>query len=123
MKCYIFSAEPSGPSYDALIDRDEVFRLVVNPVFGPGGIADPRKQPIPFAYERFHITHLGMSSFDAYVVVLVKDADGAERCLWRKHGDENIHDCWLAAGEMERVAAEFCNEFEKTYLNKSDQKS
>jgi hypothetical protein len=100
----------------ANLDASEVFRLLVNPVLGPGGIADPRKQPIPFAYERFHITHLGMSSFDPYVMVLVKDANGSERCLWRKHGEDEIQECRFDPGEMESVAVEFCDAFEAQFL-------
>ncbi len=98
------------------LESEEVFRLLVTPVLGPGGIADPGRQPIPYAYERFHITHLGMSSFDPYVLVLVKNAVGAERCLWRKHDEEELHECRLLAGEMEKVAADFCEAFESQFM-------
>lgn len=100
----------------AVGSAEEVFRRVVDPVFGPEGIADPSKQPVPFAYERFHITHVGMSSFDSFVVVLVKDEIGNERCLWRKDDETTIHDSWLGPGEMERVVGEFCSRFEGEYM-------
>jgi len=94
---------------------EEVFALIVAPVLGTPGVADPRRQPIPFSYERFHITQLGASSFDNLVVVLVKDAVGAERCLWMNHDEREIRAFWLAAGEMERVAAMFCELFETSF--------
>lgn len=108
-------AEPSI----AHIEGREIFELVVGPVMAPKGIADPQRQPIPFSYERFHLTHLGMSSFDDFVIVLVKDADGAERCLCRRLGEDEILDCWLAPGEMEQVAERFCDLFEAKYMKGS----
>jgi hypothetical protein len=99
----------------ARLGAGEVFEMIVDPVFGSPSIANPALQPIPYAYERFHITHLGMSSFDDYVVVLVKNLDGVERCLWRKGAGE-ILECALAPSEMEAVAREFCDAFEARYV-------
>lgn len=112
-----FAQAPSGRVEASVVHRSpgEIFELIVTPAIGPRGIADPRRQPIPFAYERFHITHIGMSSFDNFVIILVKDTTGDERCLWQKHGEEQIYDCWFSAGEMERVALEFCNMFEAQF--------
>ncbi len=95
---------------------ENVFRLIVDPVFGLDGVADPAKQPIPFAYERFHISYLGMSSFDSFVVLLVKDVVGNERCLWKKSTCGTIREQWLHPGEVERVAEEFCGRFAAQYL-------
>ena len=109
-----FAEEPRD-RYDARLtglSNEAIFDLIYTPVMdGRRGIADPDEQPIPRAYSRFHITHLGMSSFDRYVLLLVKEADGRERCLWRGGGDEVIRDCWLWPNEMERVASDFCDQF------------
>ena len=94
---------------------EKVFSLVVDPVMGPDGVADPSRQPIPFAYERFHIAHVGMSSFDSYVVVLIKDSVGNERCLWWHDEDATMGDHWLEPGEMERVIGSFCERFEHEF--------
>jgi len=98
---------------------EQVFRLIVEPVMGPDAVADPAKQPVPFAYERFHISHLGMSSFDSYIVVLIKDTAGNERCLWRRHDDTTIYEQWLNPGEMERVACDFCQQFARINISTS----
>lgn len=63
------------------------------------------------AYARFHISHLGMSSFDRFDLLLLKDRLGTERLLWRQAGIEAIHDCYLDPLEMETVAQEFCDRF------------
>ena len=90
-----------------------VFSLVYEPVFGAKGIANPANQPNPYAYERFNIGHLGMSSFERFDILLVKTAQGRERYLWRKVGDLHITEVVLDAGEMEDVALRFCDEFER----------
>jgi hypothetical protein len=97
----------------------EVFGLVFDPVMGPTGIANPAKQPIPHAFSRFHISHLGMSSFDKFDLVLLKDEEGAERCLWRNAEAPGIHECRLSRNEMEDVAEKFCRRFELDVLQVS----
>lgn len=101
--------------YVASCIPEEVFALVVDPVSGPAGIADPTKQPIPFAYERFHITHVGMSSFDSYTVLLIKDEIGNERCLWRQGMGGPIEEQWLRPGEIEGVIQTFCEQSEREW--------
>ena len=83
----------------------EVFRRVYDPVMANSKLAQP---VIPDAYSRFHISHLGMSAFDRYDLLLLTDEHGAERCLWRASGSEEIHECFLWRREMERVAGRFC---------------
>jgi hypothetical protein len=57
-----------------------------------------------------------MSSFELFDVLLIKGAQGGERCLWRKAGDDRIIECRLWRNEMETVAQEFCDTFEKEAL-------
>ena len=108
-------AENPRDRYDPRLDDLEphaVFQLIYDPVVGPDGIANPAEQPIPYSYSRFHITHLGMSSFDRFDLLQLKDEDGAERCLWRAAGNDKIFECRLSRNEMEGVAAEFCRQLD-----------
>jgi hypothetical protein len=91
------------------LDPSEVFRVVYDPVMEGPAPGLPRVAS-PFA--RFHISHIGMSAFDRYDILLLKDALGGERCLWREAGRPTaIFECHLGENEMERVAAEFCERF------------
>jgi hypothetical protein len=92
------------------LPADEVFRLVYDNVM-PGGT--PFGHPWEHeARRRFHISYLGMSSFELFDILLLTNALGAERCLWRAAGSTEIHDCRLWRREMESVAGEFCTRFE-----------
>jgi hypothetical protein len=64
------------------------------------------------AYSRFHISYLGMSSFERFDLLLLKSEQGDERCLWRQVGEGIIHECAFARDEMERVAENFCQKFQ-----------
>jgi hypothetical protein len=100
------------------VDAGGVFRLLYDAVMAPGGIANPEAQPVPNAAPRFHLSHLGMSSFEQFDLLLVKDEIGRERLLWRKAGSSLIHEFTFEPNEMEEVAGRFCDQFEKTYISK-----
>lgn len=99
------------PSLDG-VEAEQVFRRVYDPVMT--GAIDGT--PIRDAYARFHISHLGMSALERYDILLVKDAGGGERCLWRKAGENQIRECRLWRNEMETTAAEFCSRFDQETL-------
>src|SRR5687767_9670127 len=69
---------------------DEVFRQLHDPVMAVSDRpvtdepAPDRSAPIDRAFERFHISHLGMSSFDTINMLLLQDAAGSQRCLWQQ---------------------------------------
>jgi hypothetical protein len=88
----------------------EVFRRVYDPVMPHSGAGRPG---VTDAFSRFHISHLGMSAFERFDLLLLTDEHGAERCLWRETGSEEIHECYLWRLEMERVAGQFCARFER----------
>lgn len=96
---------------------DDIFRLLYDAVFGPNAVVDPEEQPIPNAMPRFHLSNLGMSSFEQFDLLLVKDEAGRERFLWRKAGSSLIHEFFLEPNEMELVAAQFCDQFASLYLS------
>jgi hypothetical protein len=113
-----FESKPRDRFDPRLEDLDvlAVFELLWEPVYGENAIAEPRQQPIPYAYSRFHIGRLGMSSFDRVDILLVKSADGKERGFWRTFPDlQTLHAAVLDEDEMESVAREFCTKFEQIY--------
>jgi hypothetical protein len=91
----------------------EIFELAYDPVIAEGDTVPREDPPIPDAFSRFHISHLGTSSFDAFDILLVKNAFGRERVLWRKAGESKIEECYLEAGAMESVVLSFCSAFQK----------
>ncbi|QOZ79091.1 hypothetical protein XH83_29045 [Bradyrhizobium sp. CCBAU 53351] len=64
-------------------------------------------------FSRFHISHLGMSSFDNVTMLFVKNERGQERLVWRM-GSGDIADAYLGEGEVERVFAEAAATLEQT---------
>jgi Immunity protein 42 len=96
------------PSLVELAPAD-VFRRVYDPVIANTDAQGP--PTIRDAFARFHISHLGMSSFERFDILLLKDAHEAERCLWRSTNAVEIFECRLWRNEMETVAAEFCERF------------
>jgi hypothetical protein len=115
-------SQTSMPRFEAgLLDVScvEIFHRLVKPVL-VGMRDDDGSVPEIYngTFARFHITHIGMSSFDGFVVVLIENSD-AQRCVWAKCDD------WLAgiikeavypSGYMQRVAGEFCELFKMEAL-------
>lgn len=95
----------------ATADPESVFRIAYDSVMA-GARERGLRETIPNTVDRFHISHLGMSSFDRFVLLLLKDEHGAERCIWRE-AEAEIHECRLWRNEMESVAAQFCRMFDE----------
>lgn len=96
---------------------DCVFQLLYDAALGPQARANPEEQPIPNAVPRFHLSRLGMSSFEQFDVLLVKDESGRERVLWKRADSSLIHEFLFEPNEMELVAGQFCDEFERLYVS------
>ena len=58
-------------------------------------------------FSRFHIAHLGMSSFDRVNMVLIENSE-QQRCVWEDILGEDPHDDVFPAGHMQQIAAAFC---------------
>jgi hypothetical protein len=82
------------------------FDAIYNPVFQNG---IKRAGDIENASIFFHhyISHLGMSAFDRYDVLLI-ESESQQRLLWRLSDEGNVHDVFLPYGEMQKVARAFC---------------
>lgn len=110
-----FVSNPRDRYHPGLATRSakEVFELVYDPVISEDLLSSKIDPPIKDAFSRFHITHLGMSSFEAFDVLLVKDEVGVERVLWRRAGESKIEECFLESDTLESIALVFCGEFQK----------
>jgi hypothetical protein len=74
------------------MDRRDLFEFRSDGIYGDDALDDPNWQEWP----RFEVTHLGMSAFDPWRVMLVEPAD--ERgLLWRRHDDPETHAAWFQA--------------------------
>lgn len=96
------------------ISPREVFARLVTPVLvGMGSKDAPEIYDGTFA--RFHISHLGMSSFERVVMVLIEDSEH-QRCVWAE-GDAWKNGLFKEAvypvGHMQQIAAEFCRIFKR----------
>ena len=104
--------------YDETVDRYEpgIWNLPAADLFyllrdSPllGGL--PQEGAVRDAYWRFVVSDLGIASLFGFHVLLLKDEQGTERCLWREEAKSEIHDCYLAPMEVEKTAMEFCSLF------------
>ena len=108
-----FVENPRDRSEPSLSGRsqDEVFHLLTAHLRHSEAVSEA-EDAIRNTFSRFNISHLGMSSFDRYDIVLWNDITNNERCMWRLGDDGSIHEAVLPPGEMERVARAFCDHLE-----------
>jgi len=90
-----------------------VFEKVVDSVLARSNVRKNTQTIIEnLPYKRFHISHVGMSSFDRVVMILIEGVD-KQRCLWEEGGKGKIiHDDIFPSGHMQKIASEFCRLFE-----------
>ena len=74
----------------------------VLPGENPSGFA---KDMYEDTFARFHISHIGMSSFDNVTLLMIKNEKGMERLVWRSK-DGEIEDAYLEAGQVEETFLE-----------------
>lgn len=87
------------------MDKRQVYLRLASSVMvnqNPGGFS---REIYAETYSRFHITRIGMSSFDRVTLLLVDGGDGKHRLVWQE-GDGDIQDACLGENQMERVFAE-----------------
>lgn len=90
------------------IDKDHVFKLLYDSVIFTGDSEKKEKPVFDDIYSRFHISHLGMSSFEQYDILLVEQPNAEQRCLWRYAENNYVQECYLPKDEMQRVAKLCC---------------
>lgn len=108
-----FLTEPKDRFEDGLFDmpREQAYEWLAASVLFHEDPENRVEERYPDTFARFHITHIGMSSFDAVTLLLVTDKDGNERCIW-KDGSHHIVDACLPASEIERVLSQFLLQFD-----------
>jgi hypothetical protein len=89
----------------------DVFEWVHAPVIFPAVTA--KKLPPKDAFARFHVSHIGMSSFERWDLLFIKNEVGEERLLWREGESQVVREVRLDAGELERTVDEFLKEWAK----------
>ena len=104
------------------LSAEEVWEEIVSPVYDRGQDSCEQTERYGNVYSRFHISHIGMSSFDRIVMVLVESA-GAQRCVWKDLRTKAICDNVFPARHMQCVAREFCRLMEERIPNISTARS
>lgn len=90
---------------------EKVFYLLYDSFMPEGTQYSPvNKEPFEYTFRRFYISHLGMSSFDRFDILLVEN-DNHQRILWRDAKDFIIYNTILPVGTIQQVAEEFCQWF------------
>ncbi len=64
-----------------------------------GNYGDER---FPNTYGRFYISHIGMSSFDQTILLLMRTFDGSDRLVWQSR-DEEVRECRLPPGTVKET--------------------
>jgi len=103
---------PRDRSCPELMDKSnaEIWQELVDPVFE--GFKDLQYAE---AFSRFHISHIGMSSFDTFVILLINDDETRERYIWQQ-GDQAIQDYTAKRGTLEDTAKEAISWFDQQNL-------
>lgn len=109
-----FIEDPRDRNEPGLMEMppEEIFFLLYDS-FMPEGLQynSDNKEPFKDTFGRFYISHLGMSSFDRFDILLIENSF-QQRVLWRDASNLIIHEAILPAGEIQRVSQEFCRWFD-----------
>ena len=93
--------------------REEVFHMlydsVMDPTLSDQSVSIEDSSDI---YRRYHISHLGMSSFNRVGLLLIETPE-CQRVIWHETGDPTIYEVKLPVGEMQRIGEAFCQWFQK----------
>jgi Immunity protein 42 len=96
--------------------KEKLFAFHIYSVYGiePGfrswEVLDEVLPEMESAFSKFDISYIGMSAFDCLYMILLEDKN-TQRCLWRYHKEDTIHDFRYPAGHMQQIATEFCDHF------------
>ncbi|MEV8520178.1 Imm42 family immunity protein [Dyella marensis] len=102
------------------MDKRQIYLRLASPILYGGDPTGFAKEMYQQTYERFHVAHIGMSSFDNVALLLVKDKDGREHLVWEDGGE--IRDAFLGAGCMEEVLGEAVAALEGIVISAGDKR-
>jgi Immunity protein 42 len=92
------------------MDKEQIFLLLCSSVISTDQRTTLVKEQYENIFSRFHISHLGMSSFDKLNILLIENEAKECRCIWQQDNQE-IKDAFLKTGEFEKVALEVIHQF------------
>lgn len=92
------------------LDKEQIFIQLCGSVLA-GEDNSFAKEKYRDTFSRFHISHIGMSSFDNVTMILVENNQGDVRCIW-KQDDEEIEEAFIRCDEMNKVASGAITYFE-----------
>jgi hypothetical protein len=112
-----FWENPQNRFEPTLFEKDghEIFELLYDSVMASPNYKGPFLIDPPYEniYSRFHLSHIGMSSFNRYDLLLVEDKDGRQRVLWRFADDGIIHESYFPPSTIQQLVVEYCAWFEQ----------
>lgn len=82
--------------------RDQIFLLLAASVTDSQDPYRFVKEVYEDTFSRFHISHIGMSSFDNFVLLLIKSHDGCEQIIWRE-GSGTVQNAFLKPNALEEL--------------------
>ena len=85
-------------------DKDTAFEWLYESVMHKNGENPINTPKFEDVFSRFHIAHLGMSSFDRFDLILIEQPHSKQRCLWRHESNNEVHECYIPEGEMQKIA-------------------
>jgi hypothetical protein len=86
------------------MEKEQVFLRLAASVLASEDKNNFAAPPYTDIFSRFHVSQIGMSSMDDVTLLLVKDEQGRERCVW-KTAEGELLDAYLDAGEIEDVVS------------------
>lgn len=81
--------------------KEQAFLRLGASVLADGNAGSFASEAYNDTYNRFHISQLGMSSFDSVILLLMHDEERNSRLVWKDGG--GLYDVVCPAGEFERV--------------------
>ncbi len=105
----------SRDRYEPCLDqlsKDKVYKKLHKSIY-----LDVYNNEIENVYDRFDISHLGMSSFNNVIIFLLTNKQGIARCIWQQD-DEEIKEAFSKIDEMNNVARKAMRYFEDELAKK-----
>ncbi|MBU3059037.1 Imm42 family immunity protein [Pseudomonas indica] len=98
--------------------KDQVFLRLASSVLAHEDPQELIDETYEDTFSRFHISHIGMSSFDCATLLFLKNEHGLERLVWKVRCEE-VSDAHLNPGEVEQVFLITIRELEETISHSS----
>lgn len=87
------------------MDKKQVYSKLATPVLVCEGSSDNCEEIYRDTYARFHISHIGMSSFELQTILLIQNQQGCSRIIWGSSAD-TLQELNILTSDLE---AEFLN--------------